>query len=538
MKKVYGKEKGDIGIATLILFIAIIIVAAIASSLIIYVGITLREQGEKVASDAVSQITSSINILNILGDRDIDGKDPSVIGVKAPIQIDRDPPQNGLILNVTVNSANPLSVKIVWNSAVDTGTGMAKEEIYRVEGDYTSLSYVLQDMNFVKSTGKLIAIQTSNFTDHREFIDYTVESNKIYGYAIIGYDFAGNPALYMAVNQTVSTGTGTPDTTPPSGNVNSIDTAGYGVMISWTADDSGSGIAYQKIYRSNETITSSNINTSTLVATVNGNVRNYIDYPSKPGIWYYAVVGYDRAGNSAIYSSSSDHISVETVDTTPPSSVVGLTGITEQYSLHLEWKKVVDNESGIKGYYIYRSLNYINLATPEMFNRKPYGFTTNTSFDDYHYMPYQMYYYAVIPVNNASLYGEPVVPQSSIQILQIKLSLGPGSQPIDFNTVIVELTDGKIDASLKLNSSGFGIKAADSTHYGVEVINDPTGEFMESYILDEGTIIKMYINARAIGLTLTPQTKLVMKILPRSGVPIYKIINIPSIMLNRYVEIY
>ena len=153
-------------------------------------------------------------------------------------------------------------------------------------------------------------------------------------------------------------------------------------------------------------------------------------------------------------------------------------------------------------------------------------------------MPYQTYYYAVVPVDNASNYAEIIAPQNSIQVLEIKLSLGPGSKPVDFNTVIVELTDGKIEASLKLNSSGFGVQAADANHYGTEVINDPTGEFTQSYILDEGAIIIMYINARKVGLTLTPQTKLTMKIIPGMGVPIYKVINIPSIMLNRYVQIY
>ena len=538
MKKIYRKEEGDIGIATLILFIAIIIVAAIASSLIIYVGVTLREQGEKVAADATTQITSSVRILNILGDRDIDGKDPSVIGIKAPIQVDRDKPTGGLILNVSVYETNPLSVKISWNSAMDTGTGMAKEEIYRIEGDYTTLSYVLSDENYVKIAGKMIAVLTSNFTENKEYIDYTVESGKTYGYAIIGYDRAGNDVLYKAINQTVSVPSGTSDTSAPTGNINSIENAGYGVLISWDAQDTGSGIRYQKIYRGKEPITSSNLNNATLLAVLDSNVRSYMDYPPSTGVWYYGIEGYDWAGNHALYTATVDHINVQMVDNETPGSIKSLRAESRQYSIHLEWSSAWDNKSGIKGYYIYRSKDYLSLTTPEVINRAPYAFTTNTSFDDYRYTPYQIYYYAVICVDNASNYGEIIYPQSSIQILQIKLSLGPGSQPVDFNTVIVELTDGKIDKSLKLNSSGFGVNCSDSSHYGMEVINDPTGEFMESYILDEGAVVKMYINAKEVGLTLTPQTRVTMKIIPGSGIPVYKIINIPAIMLNRYVQIY
>ncbi len=541
MKKIYSsKEEGDIGIATLILFIAIIIVAAIASSLIIYVGVTLREQGEKVAADATTQITSSLRILNILGDRDIDGKDPSVVGVKAPIQVDKEKPSGGLILNVSVYSTTPLAVEIKWNSAVDTGTGMAKEELYRVEGDPATLSYVLSDEYYVKTLGVLISTFTSNFTDSRTFVDYGVQPGKTYGYAIIGYDRAGNHRLYSAINQTVTTpATGVPDTTPPTGNIDSLKEAGYGVLISWTASDSGgSGIMEQKIYRSRQPITSSNINNTTLIAVVGSSVRTYVDYPPDTGVWYYAIVGIDYAGNKAFYTATQDNIDVTMADKEKPTNVRALRGESRQYSIHLEWLPAKDNETGIKGYYIYRSTDYLKLTTPEIFNSEPYAFTTNTYFDDYNYMPYQVYYYAVVAVDNASNYGEIIAPQSSIQILQIKLSLGPGSNPVDFNTVIVELTDGKIEVSLKLNSSGFGVSAADSEHYGMQVINDPTGEFTQSYILDEGAVVLMYINARAVGLTLTPQTKVVMKIIPGMGIPIYKVINIPAIMLNRYVQIY
>lgn len=539
MKKIYAKEEeGDIGIATLILFIAIIIVAAIASSLIIYVGVTLREQGEKVASDAISQITSSVRILNILGDRDVNGMDSNIISVKAPIQMDRDPPTGGLIRNVTLYSTNPLGVKIVWDSAVDKGTGMGKEVIYRVEGDYSTLNYVLHDINYVKITGKVIAVLTDNFGENREFIDYTVESGNTYGYAIIGYDRAGNEKLYYAINQTITLSSGTKDTSAPTGNIDNIKESGYGVLISWHASDSGSGIKDQKIYRSNEPITSSNLNNTTLIATVNNETWSYMDYPPSNGTWYYAILGEDWAGNSALYTASVDHVSVSVVDDERPSGIRGLHAETGQYSIVLNWLPASDNRSGIKGYYIYRSVDYLSLTTSELFNSKPYAFVKDTHFEDFRFTPYQMYYYAVVAVDNASNYCQLIYPQSSIQVLEIKLALGPGSKPVDFNTVIVELTDGKIDASLKLNSSGFGVNASDSTHYGMEVINDPTGEFMQSYILDEGAVVKMYINAGKVGLTLTPQTTIQMKIIPGDGIPIYKEIRIPAIMLNRYVQIY
>ncbi len=539
MKKNYRtSEEGDIGIATLILFIAIIIVAAIASSLIIYVGVTLREQGEKVAADAVSQITSSLRVLNILGDRDTDGMDSNIISVRTPIHMDQNAPTDGFIKNVTVYQTNPLSVKIEWSSATDSVSGMGKEVIYRINSDYATLKYVLNNINYVETTGKVVAVLTSNFTDNRYFIDYTVEPDQIYGYAIIGYDKAGNGALYNAINQTVSVPSGTKDVTPPTGSITSIKESGFGVLISWTATDTGSGLNKQIIYRSREPISSGNLNNTTQVAILNGSERSYMDYPPSIGTWYYAIVGTDNAGNSALYSATSDSVNITIADIYKPTSVRDLHVETTQYSVVLYWNAASDNESGIKGYYIYRSQDYMQLTTPELFNSKSYAFVTNTSFEDFKYIPFQTYYYAVIAVDNAGNPSELIYPQSSIQVLQIKLALGPGSQPVDFNTVIVEITDGAIDASLKLNSSGFGVNASDKTHYSMSVVNDPSGEFRNSFILSQGAVVKMYINARDVGLTLTPQTTVQMKIIIGSGVPIYKEIIIPAIMLNRFVQIY
>ncbi len=538
MKKVYHKEEGDIGIATLILFIAIIIVAAIASSLIIYVGVTLREQGEEVAKEATEQITSSLRILNILGDRDTDGKPANIISVRAPIQHDSTPPVGGVIENVSLYSTNPLGVLIRWKSAVDYESGMCCEKIYRVSGDDTTLKYVLSNINYVKEMGTLVANITGNFSSDRSYVDYSVDSGQTYGYAIIGYDHAGNALLYEENDNIITVSTGTKDTTPPSGSVNNIKSAGVGVLITWTASDSGSGIAKQIVYRSRSEISASNINNATVVAVLNGTARSYMDYPPSNGTWYYAVEGIDRAGNTAIYTSNVDSIDVSMVDTGKPRDIGGMHAYTGDYWIDISWAPSRDNESGIAGYYVYRSLNYEALTSNAILSSRPYAFVNTTHFKDYVYQPYQVYYYLVIPVDRAGNVGDIIYPQSTIQILELKVALGPGSQPVDFNDVIVELTDGHVEASLQLNSSGFGVNYSDGKHFSVGVVRDPSGEFRSNYILGDGGVVIIYINARKVGLSLEPQTVLTMKILPGNGIPIYVKVIIPSIMLNRFVQIY
>ena len=538
MKVIYEREEGDVGIATLILFIAIIIVAAIASSLIIYVGVTLREQGEKIAKETVSQITTSLRVLNILGDRDPDGMDSNIISVKAPVSADHDAPLGGVITNVTLNSANPLSVKIIWNSAKDEMSGMWKEVIYRMRGDYQTLKSMLGDENYVKAAGKVIAVLYANFTDNRSYVDYSVQPDETYGYAIIGYDRAGNAVLYSAINQTVHVPTGTPDTTAPSGTVESIQTSGYGVIITWHATDDGSGIAMQKIYRAKKQITSSNIHNATLIAEVGNTTFKYMDYPPSTGTWYYAIVGEDRAGNSALYTATVDHVNITMADTSSPTTPQGLHYEVGPYFIKLRWRGAEDEESGILEYEIFRSKNYNALTSPAIFSKPPYAVVKNTSFVDYRYTPYESYNYLVVAVDKAGNHCDVVYPQSTLQILQIKVALGPGSQPVDFNTVIVEISDGAKDVSLKLNSSGFGINGSDSSHYSVSIVNDPTGEFEKSYILEDGAIVIMYINCRAAGLSLTSQSTAEMKLITGDGIPVYREITVPPIMLNRFVQIY
>ncbi len=539
MKHVYREqEEGDIGIATLILFIAIIIVAAIASSMIIYVGVTLREQGEKVASDAVAQITSSLRILNILGDRDVNGSSPDVMQCRAPTSVDITPPIPGVLTNVSLNSTSPLSVKISWISGTDSESGMAKEVIYRLNGSYAGMEYLIHNKNYVISNGKLVAVLTSNF-GHRSYVDFSVSSSATYTYAIIGYDHAGNSVLYSADNQTITLPSGNPDTTAPTGTITTLKESGYGIMLTWQASDSGSGLAKQVIYRSRDAITASSLQNATMVAELNGSARAYVDYVPTSGVWYYAILGVDRAGNSALYSyASSSYINVSMADTSPPSPVSELRVESQYNSIMLTWHASSDPQSEIKYYEIFRTEDYGKITSYAILNSTPYAVVTDTQFVDYSYLPYHQYYYAVIAVDGAGNPSEIVYPQNTIQILQIKLALGPGSQPIDFNTVLVELTDGSVDTTLKLNTSGFGVNASDAKHYSVSVLNDPSGEFTKSYILGDGAVIKLYINAGAIGMSLSPQVVVKMKILPGSGVPIYKEIVIPSIMLNRYVQIY
>ena len=65
-----GSKRAEIGISTLIIFIALILVAAIAASVIISTTFNLRDQAISTAESARQEVTGPIKILNFYGDRD------------------------------------------------------------------------------------------------------------------------------------------------------------------------------------------------------------------------------------------------------------------------------------------------------------------------------------------------------------------------------------------------------------------------------------------------------------------------------------
>ncbi len=78
MKKIKRKEKeGAMGVGTLIVFIALVLVAAVASSVLIDTANQLQQQAEKTGDQAISEVSSSFLVHDITGENEVgeDGLD-------------------------------------------------------------------------------------------------------------------------------------------------------------------------------------------------------------------------------------------------------------------------------------------------------------------------------------------------------------------------------------------------------------------------------------------------------------------------------
>jgi flagellin-like protein len=556
-------DEGDVGIGTLIIFIAIVLVAAIAASLILYAAALLQQQAQKTVDEAVSEVSGGLCIVNIAGDRNPDGADSTIVTGFMP-SADVTAPSGGILWNVTATSdgASPLGIVLNWSSASDYGSGLVEEAIDRTSiYDPTNPDWFneqvarnrLLTLSQLNSTYELVTV-TSGFGPSQSYTDYTVrdDNSTSYAYAIVGVDNAGNRVLYMAVDSSSSTDDTTLDedqVSPVGGSMTSwASTDSYSVMLFWVPPtDAGSGVISQTLYRAAATISAPaaqvvdgrtvlTLPEAVLIDVFNSTTSSYIDSPPAPGTYSYFIVAEDRSGNQVYLGSLT--CTMATADTAAPSAVSNLGAHQAPLSVGLTWTAASDAQTSVDKYLVFRSTGVSALdSVEELRALTPLAILDASELEYYDYTgeSSQQYYYTVVAVDIAGNYAQPVCASNTIQMIEIKVKTVPGSVPILFETLVIEITDGETDVTLSYNSFLRGPAGADATQFSVDVLRDPDGVFDATASLASGALVKIFIDAGEIGLNLHAQSSFTMKIIPTVGQPTLEICTIPYIGSYRYV---
>jgi flagellin FlaB len=127
--------------------------------------------------------------------------------------------------------------------------------------------------------------------------------------------------------------------------------------------------------------------------------------------------------------------------------------------------------------------------------------------------------------------------ENNIQVVELKIRLHAGSPSIAIENMIIEITDGNVSVNLAYKdvTSNFSAQA-NATHYTAEAIRDTDNTWSTSRFISSATLVKIYINCNASNLELDPQTKVIMKMIPRQGVTTYEEFITPdSYAADRYI---
>ncbi len=129
--------------------------------------------------------------------------------------------------------------------------------------------------------------------------------------------------------------------------------------------------------------------------------------------------------------------------------------------------------------------------------------------------------------------------QKTVQIIELTVRLRPGSPDIDMDHVVIYIGDGYNYAYLTLAEHDcYGAENANATAYSVKVVRDTDKSFAKDHIITDTDLITIFINVGhdGVNLTVKPEHKAIIKILPLRGIETYEeliMIEKPT----RYVEI-
>jgi len=175
-------DSGDVGVGTLIIFISMVLVAAVAAAVLIYTTGALQQKATKTSKEATQQISSNIIVDKVLGDRGT-ALNASIDSLKIRIKPD---------VGTTSIDLRQVIVTVMDNSTRND---------LKYSNNYSAIAVRDEDASFNTSTPVL---------NSGDLIEITVDSSNL------GFTLAPRKTFWISLNQELGQSVNLEITTPNS----------------------------------------------------------------------------------------------------------------------------------------------------------------------------------------------------------------------------------------------------------------------------------------------------------------------------------
>lgn len=175
-------DSGDVGVGTLIIFISMVLVAAVAAAVLIYTTGALQQKATKTSKEATQQISSNMIVDKVLGDRG-DSLNESIQSLKVRIKPD-------------VGTTN-IDLRQVIVTVMDNGT----RSDLKYDTNYSAVAVRDEDSSFSVSTPVL---------NSGDLVEINVNS------ASLNFSLAPRKTFWISLNQELGQSINLEITTPNS----------------------------------------------------------------------------------------------------------------------------------------------------------------------------------------------------------------------------------------------------------------------------------------------------------------------------------